>query len=49
MRTNWRIRKTPLFLLVLFLGLLLVGILLDEPGRVLEQARSLCLECIGIG
>lgn len=33
----------------MFLGLLLFGILCDEPSRVLEQARSVCLACIGIG
>jgi hypothetical protein len=49
MKTNWRIRKTPLLLFVLFLGLFLAGVMLDEPLRVLEQARSICLECIGIG
>lgn len=43
------LRKTPLFLLLLFLALFLAGVLLDEPVRVLEQARSICLECIGIG
>ncbi len=42
-------RKITLLLLAFFLVLFLVGILLDEPARVLEQARSICLECIGIG
>jgi len=32
-----------------FLVLLLIGITLGEPSRVLEQARSICLACIGIG
>ncbi len=49
MRKDWRIRKTPFVFIILFLILLLSGIMLDEPSRVLEQARSLCLECIGIG
>jgi len=44
-----RIRKTPLALFLLFLLLFLAGIVFDEPSRVLEQARSICLECIGIG
>ncbi|WP_448874350.1 hypothetical protein [Desulfobulbus propionicus] len=44
-----RLRSGPLWLLVFFLGLLVVGIALDEPGRVLEQAKSVCLACIGIG
>jgi len=39
----------PLALMALFLLLLLIGITLDEPSRVLEQARSICLACIGIG
>ena len=44
-----RMRKAPLFLFLFFLLLFLAGIALDEPTRVLEQARSICLECIGIG
>lgn len=32
-----------------FLLLLMVGIGVGEPVRVLEQAKSICLECIGIG
>jgi len=47
--TTARLRKTPLVLLVVFLALFLLGVALDEPLRVLEQARSICLECIGIG
>jgi len=39
----------PFILIGIFLLLLLVGIALDEPTRVLEQARSICLSCIGIG
>nr|WP_320010776.1 hypothetical protein [uncultured Desulfobulbus sp.] len=42
-------RKAPLVAMALFLGLLLVGITLGEPERVLQQARSICLACIGIG
>lgn len=42
------LRKTPLVLLFLFALLLLVGIACDEPSRVLEQARAICLPCIGI-
>lgn len=44
-----QLRRAPLVLLFLFLLLFLVGIAVDEPGRVLEQARSICLSCIGIG
>ncbi len=43
------IRRTPLVLLALFVLLWLTGINLGEPGRVLEQAKSICLACIGIG
>jgi len=43
------LRRAPLVLLFLFLLLFLAGIAADEPGRVLEQARSICLSCIGIG
>lgn len=43
------LRKMPFWLLAFFLGLLMVGIGLDEPSRVLEQAKSVCLACIGIG
>nr|WP_269746311.1 CD1871A family CXXC motif-containing protein [Desulfogranum japonicum] len=39
----------PLFLIFFFLLLWLIGIGTGEPGRVLEQAKSICLECIGIG
>ena len=44
-----KLRKTPLVLLFLFALLLLIGIACDEPSRVLEQARAICLPCIGIG
>ncbi len=44
-----KLRKTPFILLGFFLLLWLVGISLGEPTRVLEQAKSICLECIGIG
>jgi len=41
--------RRALLLLLFFLLLLLAGIAVDEPARVLEQARSICLPCIGIG
>ncbi|WP_310600127.1 hypothetical protein [Desulfobulbus sp.] len=44
-----RIRRVPLLLLLVFLLLFFIGIAVDEPARVLEQARSVCLPCIGIG
>ncbi len=43
------VRMTPLFILLFFLLCWLVGLTTGEPGRVLEQAKSICLECIGIG
>jgi len=42
------LRRAPLVLLFLFALLLLIGIACDEPSRVLEQARAVCLPCIGI-
>ncbi len=44
-----KLRKTPFILLGFFLLLWLIGISLGEPTRVLEQAKSVCLDCIGIG
>ncbi len=44
-----RMRRAPFSLLGLFLVLWMIGISLNEPTRVLEQAKSICLECIGIG
>lgn len=46
---RYRLRRMPLLLLALFLLLLVIGIAVDEPTRVLEQAKSVCLSCIGIG
>lgn len=43
------LRMTPLLLAATFLALLMIGITLGEPSRVLEQARTICLACIGIG
>ncbi|MGE4559280.1 MAG: hypothetical protein AB7E77_03685 [Desulfobulbus sp.] len=43
------LRMAPLVAMAVFLVLLVIGITLDEPSRVLEQARSICLACIGIG
>ena len=42
-------RKAPYILLALCLLLLLAGILLDEIALVLQNAKTLCLDCIGIG
>lgn len=44
-----RLRRAPFVLITFFLLFWLAGLLLGEPTRVLEQAWSVCLECIGIG
>jgi hypothetical protein len=49
MKKKSPLRKAPFLLLSLFLLLLLVGINTEEPERVLEQARTICFACIGIG
>lgn len=43
------VHKTPLYICLFFLGLLLTGIAVGEPNRVMEQAWQICLSCIGIG
>jgi hypothetical protein len=48
-RTIHRVRKAPILVIGAFLVLWFLGITLDEPGRVLEQAIQTCLSCIGIG
>ena len=48
MKSN-RSLKIPLMVLFFFLILWMVGLALGEPMRVLEQANSICLQCIGIG
>ncbi len=35
--------------LTISLVLFLIGVALNEPQRVLEQAWNICLDCIGIG
>lgn len=50
MKKNFlKLRKTPFILIIIFLCIWLIGIAVNEPTRVLEQAWSVCLECIGIG
>lgn len=44
-----RVRKGPIMAITFFLLLWFAGIALDEPGRVLELARQVCLSCIGLG
>lgn len=43
------LRKTPFAIIIFFLVMAIVGIGLDEPGRVLEQSWQVCLSCIGVG
>lgn len=45
----YSIRKAPLVVGLFFLTLFLAGIASGEPNRVLEQAKQICLSCIGIG
>lgn len=49
MKKAFTLRRVPFFLLAFFLLLFLAGIALGEPTRVLEQAWTICLSCIGIG
>ena len=48
-KTAGSVRVLPLALLLFFAVLLAIGITLGEPVRVLEQARSICQACMGIG
>ncbi len=49
MKEKKKIQKIPFILLVFFLTLWMIGLAVGEPTRVLEQAKSICLSCIGIG
>jgi hypothetical protein len=44
-----KIRKLPFIVILFFLALGAVGISLGEPSRVLDQAKQICLSCIGLG
>ena len=44
-----RVRRAPFVVIGIFLVIWFVGIALNEPGRVLEQAIQTCLSCIGLG
>ena len=44
-----KIKITPFVVIIIFLILGVIGISLDEPSRVLNQATQICLSCIGIG
>ncbi|OGQ94974.1 MAG: hypothetical protein A2521_06375 [Deltaproteobacteria bacterium RIFOXYD12_FULL_57_12] len=43
------VRKAPFLVLLFFVILFALGVAAGEPRRVLEQAVSICLSCIGIG
>jgi len=49
MKDKNKIQKIPFILIGFFLALSMIGLALGEPTRVLEQAKSICLACIGIG
>lgn len=49
MKQKLKVRKAPFILLAFFTLLFIIGIAVDEPARVLEQAKAICLSCIGIG
>ena len=49
MSKKFKPRKKPFIMITFFLLLLLIGIGVGEPSRVLEQAKAICLSCIGIG
>ncbi len=44
-----KLRVMPFIIIMLFILLGMIGISLDEPSRVLNQATQICLSCIGIG
>ncbi len=42
-------RIAPFVVIIIFIILCVIGIGLDEPSQVLNQATQICLSCIGIG
>ena len=44
-----KIKTSPFVVIIIFLILGVIGIILGEPSRVLNQATQICLSCIGIG
>lgn len=48
-KKTFSLRKGPFVLLAVFTALMIAGVNVDEPGRVLEQAKTICLACIGLG
>jgi hypothetical protein len=49
MKKNKKASRQWLIPLTVSLILFLIGINVNEPQRVLEQAWNICLSCIGIG
>lgn len=49
MKEKFKKRKAPFIVIAIFLLFWMFGIAVGEPTRVIEQAKSICLECIGIG
>jgi hypothetical protein len=49
MKNKQEIRIIPFAVIIIFLTLCIIGISLDEPSQVLNQATQICLSCIGIG
>ncbi len=49
MKKKFQPHLKPFVLITIFIVLMIVGIAVGEPGRVLEQAKAICLSCIGIG
>ena len=43
------IRKGPFIAIACFTVMAVIGIGLNEPSRVLEQAWQVCLSCMGVG
>lgn len=49
MKKKFQPRIKPFVIIAFFIILMAVGIAVGEPSRVLEQAKAICLSCIGIG
>ncbi|MCG8637522.1 MAG: hypothetical protein MI863_27090 [Desulfobacterales bacterium] len=49
MKNRPKIRLMSVAVIIIFLILCIIGISLDEPSQVLNQATRICLSCIGIG
>lgn len=42
-------KPVPIIIIFVFALLMMIGIFLDEPSRVLNLSTQVCLSCIGIG